>query len=95
MQDFSDFSHDSCITLPNVLCAQDAITVSTSFRLPVTQQVFVVAGSLILLGSLLTVVRGSVFILIPGFVGAGLLFAGLTGWCGMAVLLSKMPWNRK
>ncbi|MDG6745875.1 DUF2892 domain-containing protein [Staphylococcus aureus] len=29
------------------------------------------------------------------FVGAGLMFAGVTGWCGMANLLRVMPWNRR
>lgn len=70
-------------------------TASTSSKLPLTQQVFVLAGSLILLGSILAFLQGMAFLLIPGFIGAGLVFAGLTGWCGMAVLLSKMPWNRK
>ena len=32
--------------------------------------------------------------ILPGFVGAGLLFAGISGWCGMAKLLAGMPWNR-
>ncbi len=31
---------------------------------------------------------------IPAFVGAGLIFAGITDWCGMGIALSKMPWNR-
>ncbi|KAE9854486.1 DUF2892 domain-containing protein, partial [Escherichia coli] len=35
------------------------------------------------------------FFLLSGFVGAGLLFAGLTGFCGMARLLKIMPWNRR
>ncbi|MFN3400784.1 MAG: YgaP-like transmembrane domain [Ferrovibrio sp.] len=35
------------------------------------------------------------FILLSGFVGAGLMMAGLTGFCGMARLLAAMPWNRK
>ena len=30
-----------------------------------------------------------------GFVGAGLMFAGLTDWCGMGMLLAKMPWNQR
>jgi hypothetical protein len=34
------------------------------------------------------------FALIPAFLGAGLTMAGSTGWCGLAILLSKMPWNR-
>ena len=70
-------------------------TASTSSTLPMTQQVFVAAGSLILLGVGLTLWRGIGFLIIPGFIGAGLLFAGVTGWCGMAMLLSKMPWNTK
>lgn len=70
-------------------------TASTSSRLPMTQQVFVAAGSLILIGVGLTLWQGIGFLIIPGFIGAGLLFAGVTGWCGMALLLSKMPWNNK
>jgi hypothetical protein len=35
------------------------------------------------------------FFLLSGFVGAGLLFAGVTGFCGMARLLKVMPWNRR
>jgi hypothetical protein len=31
---------------------------------------------------------------LSAFVGAGLTFAGATGWCGMAKLLAVMPWNR-
>jgi hypothetical protein len=34
------------------------------------------------------------FALIPAFLGAGLTMAGSTGWCGLAILLSKMPWNK-
>lgn len=70
-------------------------TASMSSVLPITQQVFITAGALILMGVMLTFWRGTVFLLIPGLIGAGLLFAGLTGWCGMAAVLSKMPWNRK
>ena len=35
------------------------------------------------------------FIALSGFVGAGLMFAGISGWCGMAKLLALMPWNRR
>jgi len=34
------------------------------------------------------------FALIPAFTGLGLTLAGATGWCGLALLLGKMPWNR-
>jgi len=35
-----------------------------------------------------------VFLGLTGFIGAGLIFAGVTDFCGMAMLLAKMPWNR-
>jgi hypothetical protein len=34
------------------------------------------------------------WIWLSGFVGAGLIFAGISGFCGMARLLAAMPWNR-
>jgi hypothetical protein len=35
------------------------------------------------------------FLAISGFVGCGLMFAGISGWCGMAKLLAVMPWNKQ
>jgi hypothetical protein len=32
---------------------------------------------------------------LSAFVGAGLVFAGITDWCGMAMVLAKMPWNQR
>ncbi|WP_113631829.1 rhodanese family protein [Pectobacterium peruviense] len=58
------------------------------------RQVQIAAGVLILSGVLLGYSVNSTFFLLSGFVGAGLLFAGMTGFCGMARLLMKMPWNR-
>ncbi len=60
----------------------------------IIRQVHLVAGSLILLGVLLALTVDPRFALLSGFVGAGLTFAGATGWCGMAILLRQMPWNR-
>ena len=59
--------------------------------LPLMRQVQIAAGVLILLGY--TVSSG--FFLLSGAVGAGLTFAGVTGFCGMARLLAIMPWNRR
>jgi len=63
--------------------------------LPLMQQVQIVAGLLILLGVILGYTVSSGFFLLSGFVGAGLLFAGVTGFCGMARLLKVMRWNRR
>ena len=62
--------------------------------LPIMRQVQIVAGTLILTGVVLGYTTDSRLFLLSGFVGAGLLFAGLSGLCGMASLLLKMPWNR-
>ncbi|MBF6635967.1 rhodanese family protein [Rouxiella silvae] len=62
--------------------------------LPIMRQVQIVAGTLVLIGVALGYTIDSKLFMLSGFVGAGLLFAGISGWCGMASLLSKMPWNR-
>lgn len=58
------------------------------------RQVQIAAGSLILIGLALALLVSPWFAALSAFVGAGLLFAGVTGTCGMARLLSLMPWNR-
>jgi len=63
--------------------------------LEVMRQVQIVAGALILLGVIAGFVLGPAGFALSAFVGAGLLVAGLTGWCGMARLLAIMPWNRR
>lgn len=67
----------------------------SSQPLPLMRQVQIAAGSLALLGVILGYAVNSAFFLLSGFVGAGLILAGLTGFCGMARLLDKMPWNRR
>lgn len=69
-------------------------TDSQTSRLPIMRQVFIGAGALVLGGVLLVHFVDYAFILLPLFVSLGLLVSGLTGWCGMALLLSKMPWNK-
>lgn len=58
------------------------------------RQVRFTAGLLVLLGVVLTVFVHPYFLVIPAFIGAGLTFAGATDWCGMAMVLAKMPWNK-
>lgn len=63
--------------------------------MPIMRQVQIVAGALILLGVVLGYTVNQGFFLLSGFVGAGLLFAGISGFCGMARLLAWLPWNRR
>jgi rhodanese-related sulfurtransferase len=62
--------------------------------LPLMRQVQIAAGSLVLLGVILSQALAPGWIWLSGFVGAGLVFAGVSGFCGMARLLAVMPWNR-
>jgi rhodanese-related sulfurtransferase len=59
------------------------------------RQVRIAAGALVLLGVVLGWTVDRACFILPGFVGAGLLFAGITDFCGMGILLGKMPWNRR
>lgn len=64
------------------------------YPLPIMRQVQMVAGILTIAGVVMGYAVDQWFFLLSGFIGAGLFFAGVSGWCGMAVLLSKMPWNK-
>ncbi len=57
------------------------------------RQVRITAGLLVLLGVGLSFVHAA-FIGLSAFVGAGLVFAGITDTCGMGMMLARMPWNQ-
>ncbi len=71
------------------------VALDRSQPIDIMRQVQIVAGSLVLLGVVLGVFVAPAFYALSGFVGAGLLFAGVSGFCGMARLLAVMPWNRR
>jgi len=56
-------------------------------------QVRIAAGLLVLVGALLGTFVHPWFFGLCAFIGAGLTFAGVTDWCGMAYFLAAMPWN--
>ncbi len=62
--------------------------------LEIMRQVQIAAGSLVLAGVGLGLTVSPLFFGLSAFVGAGLAFAGATGFCGMARLLAMAPWNR-
>lgn len=59
------------------------------------RQVMIAAGTLVLIGTILSLLVAPAWIALALFAGAGLTFAGVTGFCGMAHLLALMPWNRR
>ena len=62
--------------------------------LPIMRQVQIVVGSLSAIGAIMALAMNPWFAVLPLVLGCGLLFAGITGTCGMALMLARMPWNR-
>jgi rhodanese-related sulfurtransferase len=65
-----------------------------SHVLPLMRQVQITIGAVSATGALLALVVNPLFSIIPLFMGCGLLMAGITGFCGLAVAMAKMPWNK-
>lgn len=79
----------------NALKAAGASTIMGSTKtISLERQVRIAAGALTLLGVVLGFTVGSAFFALSAFVGAGLMFAGITDTCGMGMVLARMPWNR-
>lgn len=73
---------------------QAGLPVITGTHMSLFRQIMITAGFLVALGIGLSFVS-LWFLIISGFVGLGLMFAGITNNCGMAIILRKMPWNNK
>lgn len=88
--------------MANVKVMDGGITAWQSAGLPVNlgkktisleRQVRIAAGFLALLGAVMSYAVNPAWIWLSGFIGAGLMFAGITDTCGMAMVLARMPWN--
>lgn len=88
---------------PNVVSVEGGTTAWEQAGLPVIRgkrtiglerQVRIAAGSLVVIGTALGAFVHPYILGLPAFVGAGLVFAGVTDTCGMAMLLARMPWNQ-
>jgi rhodanese-related sulfurtransferase len=88
---------------PNVVSVEGGTLACAQAGLPLVhgkkaisleRQVRIAAGSLVLTGAVLAWLVHPAFIGLSGFVGAGLVFSGITDTCGMGMLLARMPWNR-
>lgn len=62
--------------------------------LPIERQVRIAAGLVILTGIALGFTLNPALFVLSGAVGAGLVFAGITDRCGLAFVLTRMPWNQ-
>ena len=88
---------------PNVVNVEGGTLAWAECGLPVVRgkqaislerQVRMAAGLLVLLGALLGWLVHPAFVGLAAFIGAGLVFAGITDTCGMGMLLARMPWNQ-
>jgi len=77
------------------LAANLPVTRSAVKVISLERQVRIAAGAIVFAGVLLAQFVDARFIWLSGFVGAGLVFAGITDFCGMGLLLAKMPWNKR
>ncbi len=79
---------DACETLDmKIIRGQSVMSLERQVRLA--------AGSLVLVGVVAAASFHPGFIALSAFVGAGLVFAGLTDTCAMGMMLARMPWNKK
>lgn len=88
---------------PNVVNVEGGTTACLNTGVPLVhgkkamsleRQVRIAAGSLVLTGVVLAWFVHPAFIGLSAFVGAGLVFAGVTDTCGMGMILARMPWNQ-
>lgn len=89
--------------IANIVSVEGGTTAWEQAGLPVVRgkktmslerQVRIAAGSLVLTGAVLSLAHHPWWIGLSAFVGAGLVFAGITDTCGMGMLLARMPWNQ-
>lgn len=67
---------------------------TTSNTIPMPRQVQITSGLMVLLFSLLSLSGASWVIYVLIIMGTMMMYSGASGWCGMATLLMKMPWNK-
>ncbi len=64
-------------------------------KISLFRQIQIVAGSLVVIGTVFGALVSPWFLLLSGFVGAGLVFAGITNTCALGMLLARLPYNQQ
>jgi len=90
--------------VPGVRVLEGGMKAWTALNLPVVagkktisieRQVRITAGSLVVIGVIFSQLFAPAWLLLSAFMGAGLVFSGVTDTCGMALALARMPWNKR
>ncbi|WP_416309724.1 rhodanese-like domain-containing protein [Spirulina sp. 06S082] len=71
------------------------VKINKNAPISLMRQVQIVAGSLVVTGTILGAFISPWFLILSGFVGSGLVFAGVSNTCAMAMLLAKLPYNQR
>ena len=84
------------VTGGTAACASAGLPLDKSSNgvISIERQVRIAAGTLVFTGVMLGAYVDPAFYGLSGFIGAGLIFAGVTDWCGMGLLIAKAPWNK-
>jgi rhodanese-related sulfurtransferase len=97
-QKFIDAGFENVISVDggtDAWVAADLPVVRTPSKvLPLQQQVFIAIGAMVVVGVLLGHFVNPAWLILAGFPGCGLIFAGFTGFCPLAMVMAKMPWNQ-
>lgn len=98
-EQLSSMGYTNCYVVEGGMgsCATAGINIQQSQGapvLPLVRQVHIIIGFFCTTGGLLSLLVSPLFAWIPLLMGAGLFMAGATGFCGLALLLAKMPWNQ-
>ncbi|NJN72195.1 MAG: rhodanese-like domain-containing protein [Limnothrix sp. RL_2_0] len=80
--------------IPSWKSAGFAVKKNKNAPISLFRQVQILAGFLVFIGTVLGVMVSPNFLFLSGFVGAGLMFAGITNTCAMGMLLAKLPYNQ-
>lgn len=92
--------HDSSLILYNLeggildWVQQGFPTTKEKQILPLERQVQITLGSIITFGVIMAYFASTSWLIVPAIIGIGLLNAGITGWCGLAKLVARLPWNK-
>ena len=98
IEKFRQAGFDNCVLVEGGTQAwMDAglpVNRSESKVLPLMRQVQIAVGAISAIGAALALFVNPLFAIVPLVTGCGLLFAGVTGFCGLALVLARMPWNK-
>jgi hypothetical protein len=89
------FTNVVCVEGGTLACEQAGLPVQRGKKaVSLERQARIVIGSLVVLGAVLALTVHPWFAAFCGLVGAGLVYAGITDTCAVALLLARMPWNQ-